>query len=166
MFIVSFKPESPYNARGAKADLKKGNARILFPGGFGGMPDFNAEEDQLFQRKYGIDFFSQGCTRSGENENEAAYNQVVFAYLDKKFGKAWREELRPDAIGFEAPKTSRINKHIPLESNLAVQLRNPAAENRNTIGQSSKTSVWWYILPASALVLFLSVYVINKRRRK
>ena len=98
---ISKQLTSDYNAIGARKDIKKKNIRILFPGGFGGMPDFDNQKDIDFQKKYSVDFFSQGCIRMGEDENEEEYNLTIFKYLDKKFGKSWRSEIRSDAIGLK-----------------------------------------------------------------
>lgn len=98
---MSYKVKSDYNTQGAKKDIVNGNIRILFSGGFGGMPDFNNEDDLAFQKKYGVKFYSLGCFRGGDDENQEAYNNRIFKYLDEKFGKTWRIEIRKDAIGFK-----------------------------------------------------------------
>ncbi len=90
---------SRYNASGAACDIDSGKVRILFPGGFGGMPDFENPQDQNFQEKYKVEFWSQGCVRMGVDDDEEGYNWAVFEYLDEKYGEGWRDEIRPDAIG-------------------------------------------------------------------
>ena len=92
---------SDFNIQGARKDIKEKNIRILFPGGFGGMPNFDNQKDITFQKNYSVKFFSQGCIRMGENENEEEYNRTIFKYLDQKFGKSWRSEIRSDAIGIK-----------------------------------------------------------------
>jgi len=92
---------SDFNIKGAEKNIKEKNIRILFPGGFGGMPDFNNEEDISFQKKYSVEYFSQGCIRIGDDENEKEYNETIFKHLDKKFGESWRNEIRTGAIGFK-----------------------------------------------------------------
>lgn len=103
IFIQTAKVDftSDFNLEGAKKDIHKENIRILFPGGFGGMPNFDNEKDIEFQNKYSIKFFSQGCIRMGEDENEEEYNQTIFNYLDKKYGKEWRIKIRNGAIGMK-----------------------------------------------------------------
>ena len=102
-FITNFKYEviSDFNKEGAKNDIIKNKIRILFSGGFGGMPTFNSDNDLEFQKKYSVKFLSQGCIRMGKYENEKEYNSAIFAYLDKKFGQNWRYEIRDDAIGIK-----------------------------------------------------------------
>lgn len=128
------------------------------------MPDFNSELDKTFQNKYHVTFLSQGCVRWGENENEAAYNQVIFKYLDKKYGKAWRYELRDDAIGFDAPES--ITEAAPkLASPLALQIANPThSTNSKSTNPDSETSIWWYVLPTSGFALLLSLYFIKRKK--
>jgi hypothetical protein len=99
--LESYQPESRYNARGAATDIESKKIRILFSGGFGGMPDFKNEKDKRFQKKYKVEFYSQGCLRYGINDDEEGYNKTIFKYLDSKYGKSWRKEIRKDAIGFE-----------------------------------------------------------------
>lgn len=98
---LTYEVLSNFNTEGAIKDIKKKNIRILFLGGFGRIPVFNNKKDVSFQKKYSVKFFSQGCIRMGNNENEEAYNQTIFKYLDKKFGKHWRNEIRKDPIGFK-----------------------------------------------------------------
>lgn len=98
---ISYQPESPFNAKGAKKDIANNNIKILFAGGLMGIPDFNNEKDTFFQKKYSVKFYSQGCIKNGNNENEQAYNQTIFLYLDKRYGKVWRNEIRENVIGLK-----------------------------------------------------------------
>lgn len=154
---------SHYNEEGAETDIKEGDARILFHGGFGGMPDFNSKGDKEFQKKYRVEFFSQGCLRSGEYEDEEGYNQVIFDYLDKKYGKAWRYELRDDAIGFNVP-SSIVEAAPTLASPLALQIANQDKSGVQSGKQDPETSIWWYILPTSGFALLLSLYFIKRKK--
>jgi hypothetical protein len=162
--VKSYSIVSHYNEAGAEDDIKEGNQRILFPGGFGGMPDFSSKTDTEFQKNYRVEFFSQGCLRSGEHEDEAGYNQVIFDYLDKKYGRAWRYELRDDAIGFKAPTS--ITAAVPkLASPLALQIANPESSSKTESTNSDpETSIWWYVLPTSGFALLLSLYFIKRKK--
>lgn len=156
--------ESHYNSKGAKQDLKQGKPLILFSGGFGGMPDFNSKADIDFQRKYQVKFYSQGCVRYGENENEEAYNQVVFQYLDQEYGKGWRDELRINAIGFKAPRTNVFAQKIIANLPSIKVLNQTSTKQISTTNQELETSVWWYIMPTSGFALLLALYFIKKRK--
>jgi hypothetical protein len=161
--IKSYAIVSHYNESGAEDDIKEGKLRILFPGGFGGMPDFSSIADKEFQKKYRVEFFSQGCLRSGEHEDEAGYNQVIFDYLDKKYGRAWRYELRDDAIGFKTPAS--ISEAVPkLASPLTLQIANPVRSPKTESNQDPETSIWWYVLPTSGFALLLSLYFIKRKK--
>jgi hypothetical protein len=162
----SFHSISPYNAEGAETAIKKAKTRILFPGGFGGMPDFSSPADKAFQTKYDVEFFSQGCVHSGENENEAAYNQVVFKYLDKKYGKAWRYELRDDAIGFDAPEPLIKTQEIKEAAILPIQIGGTKYLEPEAFDPETETSILWYILPTSGFALLLSLYFIIRQKKK
>ena len=87
------------NSEKALKDIKNGMIKIILPGGFVAASELPG--DAAFEEKYGISFFSQGCVRFA-GDNESAYNQEVFKYLDEKLGKDWRSEIRTDAIGLKA----------------------------------------------------------------
>lgn len=94
-FIVDF---NTYNRKRAVNDIEKKNIEILLPGGIVSSAIF--PNDSNFEKKYNVKFASQGCTRNpGDNESE--YNQEIFKFLDQKFGKEWRDEIRQDAIGLK-----------------------------------------------------------------
>ncbi len=156
---------SRYNKAGALQDIKKHEMQILFSGGFGGMPDFSSAEDQLFQKRYGATFHSQGCVHYGEEENEEEYNQTIFAYLDKTYGPKWRYELRSDAIGFEAPPEIPDFKELTTAAALLVP------ESNNNDGKTSvnysdpEDSIWWYIMPTSGFALLLALYFVKRRKK-
>jgi hypothetical protein len=154
--------KSYFTPEGARKDIRKGEPRILFPGGFG-SPDLDSKADKAFEQKYGVTFYSQGCIRM-EDDDETGYNEVVFAYLDKKFGEEWRNELRHDAIGFEAPKTSHSGTAVKLASPLSMQLAKTEQPAPDISTPDGETSVWWYVLPTSGFALLLSLYFIKRRK--
>ncbi|MGV3612172.1 MAG: hypothetical protein ACO1N0_14530 [Fluviicola sp.] len=167
IYVANIKFESPYTPKGARKDLKNGKPVILFHGGFGGMPDFSSEQDKAFQRKYGVEFFSQGCMRMPDDDEEG-YNQVIFDYLDKKYGVGWKYDLRYDAIGFDKPEKPVISicSISNLDSPLANYLANPKGAYAPSPNPETETSVWWYILPTSGFALLFSLYLLIKRRKK
>lgn len=159
---------SRYNKAGALKDIRTNQKQILFSGGWTGGPDFNSAEDRDFQKHYGVSFYSQGCFHFGTDENEAAYNQTIFACLDKMYGKAWRYELRADAIGFKAPDNQ--TEKTATETNLSIQFANPGQPEDNAseeIAQENpetRTSVWWYIMPTSGFALLLGWYLVRRKK--
>lgn len=163
--VFSYVFNSRYNKAGALQDIKKHDMQILFSGGFGGMPDFSKAEDRLFQKRYGITFHSQGCVHYGTEENEAAYNQTIFAYLDKTYGSKWRYELRSDAIGFEAPVEIPDVQELSTLASLLVP-ENNASTGKTPVGNSNpEDSVWWYVMPTSGFALLLALYFVKRRKK-
>ncbi len=167
MLISPIILKSAYTPEGARRDIKSGNPVILFWGGFGGMPDFNSKEDKVFQKKYNVTFYSQGCLRLPGDDQEG-YNHVIFDYLAKKYGEGWRYELSEGAVGFDypEPKTVQGKSTAVVASPLAMQLANPQAIDSQAPNPETETSVWWYILPTSGFALLLSFFVIINRRKK
>lgn len=94
--IVYFVSEN--NKQGATADLKKGVVNLFLPGGIVGAPEYSS--DKSFEKSYQLKFIFLGCVRM-EGDNFAEYNQTVFEYLDKKYGKKWRAQIRKDVIGLK-----------------------------------------------------------------
>lgn len=66
--------------------LQSGEAPIIY------------NEDKIFEKKYNINFYEQGCIGSNCAKK---YNQVIFDYLLKKYGKKWIKQIRRDTIGFK-----------------------------------------------------------------
>ena len=87
---------SDNNSKGAIADIEKGTIELFLRSGIIGVNISSI--DTIFESKYKVKYKSLGCiSLHGDNLNE--YNQTIFAYLDKKYGKKWREEIRRDVIG-------------------------------------------------------------------
>lgn len=82
----------------AKHDIKKGKIQLLLVGGI--VPiRFNNQND--FEKKYSIKYLDYGDQIPASLECLALYNRTIFEYLDSRFGKSWRLEIRPDVIGFQ-----------------------------------------------------------------
>ena len=92
---------SEFNASGARRDIENNNIRILLPGGL--IQETTNANDSLFEQKYHVRFISQGCVRL-PGEDQHAYNQKIFNYLDKHYGRRWRREIRQDVIGLKQKK--------------------------------------------------------------
>ena len=81
----------------AKHDIIKRKIQLLLVGGI--VPiRFNNQND--FEKKYGLKYVDYGDQIPASLECLALYNKTIFEYLDNKFGKSWRFEVRPDVIGF------------------------------------------------------------------
>jgi len=164
--LVNLISELHYNAKGAWQDSKNGTPTNLFPEG---VPTFDSEKDLEFQHKYRVEFLSPGFFHMiGQNKDKKGYNRVIFAYLDKKYGTAWRSELRADAIGFEKPETTIVANNVQLNAPTTLQIRNSGNPSHalRSANIDPGTLVLWYILPTSGFVLLLSFYLIIKRRKK
>lgn len=96
--------DSLFLSGGYRVDLNKGkaskdilnkNIKLLL---FGGLrpKHFTGQED--FEQKYHVTYWSFGCVLPNRI-NVLAYNTEIFKYLDKKYGNAWRKEVRPDVVG-------------------------------------------------------------------
>nr|WP_294858513.1 hypothetical protein [uncultured Fluviicola sp.] len=150
----------PYDAKSASKDIKSGKPLILFSAENGKVPQFDSKKDSEFQAKYQVKFISPSGFRIVGSDEEKAYNRVIFEYLDKKFGNAWRMELREDAIGFEVPKLV-----IPKLSSIAMQITNSANPlKQEYMNLDPETSIWWYVLPTSGFALLLALYFIKRKK--
>lgn len=85
-----------FNSNTARRDILNDSILLLLPGGL--VTRAITDEDFKFEEKYNVKFLSRGCIRFGE-DNEAEYNKFMFKYLDEKYGKKWRKEVRKDVIG-------------------------------------------------------------------
>ena len=97
---LEFASISLYDKEKAISNIANDDIVILFSGSFGGMPNFKNEKDSIFQKKYKVTFYSEGCIRSSSEEDMLMYNETIFNYLDSKFGENWRKEIRNNSIGF------------------------------------------------------------------
>jgi hypothetical protein len=95
-FIVNV---SACNFGSAKAqkDVKEGKPMLLLSGGI--APVSSPKEDN-FEKKYTVKYHDFGDTPQNV-KCSIAYNNIVFAFLDKKFGKSWRRDARADVIGLK-----------------------------------------------------------------
>jgi hypothetical protein len=81
----------------ARVDIQNGMAFLLLAGGI--APTI-IDTDPEFERKYKVYFYEFGCT-GPDYELIIAYNQVVFEYLNKQYGKKWQKEVRNDVVGLK-----------------------------------------------------------------
>jgi len=92
-------------ARQAKKEIRKGHVRLLLIGGIAPVYYFGQEN---FEKKFNAEYFDFGDSGSPAITCVKLYNDEVFAYLDRKYGNAWRHDVRRDVIGLsEYLKTHR-----------------------------------------------------------
>lgn len=58
-----------------------------------------SKRDSLFEKKYCVKYVLFGCEPDYEHEAMSEYNRKVERYLDRRFGKKWRLELRGNVVG-------------------------------------------------------------------
>ncbi|WP_145855346.1 FEKKY domain-containing protein [Pedobacter suwonensis] len=78
----------------ANADIKNGKIKFLIQGGIVST----RKGQELFEQKYGVVYQDLGCVGPSAIRIED-YNKVVASFMDKKYGKAWRKEVRKDVQG-------------------------------------------------------------------
>lgn len=81
----------------AQKDVKAGKPLLLLSGGI--APVSSPKEDN-FEKRYMVKYHDFGDSPQSI-KCSLAYNNVVFAFLDKKFGKTWRRDARADVIGLK-----------------------------------------------------------------
>ena len=87
----------------AKLDINKDKLKLFVVGGIVSVV-FNNDKD--FENKYSIEYYDYGCTGPDEKTLQA-YNNTVFTYLSKTFGKSWLKEIRTDVAGLKDYKKNR-----------------------------------------------------------
>jgi len=89
---------SGFNAVKALKDIKENKAHLLL---YGSIAPVIRPSDKEFKDKFGVAYMIFGDDETVREECKKSYNQVVFDYLDIKFGKKWREEVRKDIVGYK-----------------------------------------------------------------
>jgi len=79
----------------AHADLKNGNIKFLIRGG---IVSSYIKGQEVFEKKYGVAYYSFGCVMP-VNISINDYNKVVASFMDRKYGRDWRKEVRSDIQG-------------------------------------------------------------------
>nr|WP_320023221.1 hypothetical protein [uncultured Draconibacterium sp.] len=87
----------------AERDIQNDKPRLLLVGGI--APTVYQDQNK-FEKKYNIQYFDFGDVTPA-HECIVQYNERVFKYLDKKYGKSWKKEVRTDVIGFKKYKKTK-----------------------------------------------------------
>lgn len=81
----------------AESDIQKGVPFLLL---MDGIAPTIISTDPEFEKRHGIYFYEYGCT-GPDKEIIIAYNEIIFNFLSKKYGKKWLKEVRQDVIGLK-----------------------------------------------------------------
>ncbi|MBN2637571.1 MAG: carboxypeptidase regulatory-like domain-containing protein, partial [Bacteroidales bacterium] len=88
----------------AERDIREHRPRLLLVGGI--APVIYRDENK-FEKEYKVKYYDFGCNAPA-NECIIQYNEQIFKYLDKKYGKSWRKKVRQDVVGLKKyEKTNR-----------------------------------------------------------
>ena len=78
----------------AKKDVENGIPFLFLP--MGDAP-IKYRSDSIFEKKYKV-YYRYGNCEQGFYELKYEYNNVVFKFLNNKYGKKWSKEVRKDVI--------------------------------------------------------------------
>jgi len=87
-----------FSADKALKDIKENKAHLLL---YGSIASSTGPADKEFKKKFGVAYMLFGDDEHVREECKKLYNQVVFNYLDKRFGNKWRKEVRKDVVGLK-----------------------------------------------------------------
>ncbi len=163
-------PESDYNKKGAKRDIKSNKIQVLFSSGpVGPALEFKSKKDKEFQEKYQVEFYTQGCVHMGEKEDEEGYNRTIFAYLDEKYGPEWRFEIRRDAIGFEIADSlieQKVNALYQVVPVLNYTKSDQWPNGEETMSATVYLSpLGWLILSASVITVATVIFILRRKKK-
>ena len=85
------------NGQIAEMDIKKHKPRLLI---FGGISPVIYKGQEKFERKYHVKYYDYGDVVP-DTDCAKEYNSRIFNYLDDKYGKTWRKEVRKDIVGLK-----------------------------------------------------------------
>jgi hypothetical protein len=93
--VIKLTPECPDVA---EKDIKENKIKLFIASGpFSPLP---TKTDHDFEKKYKVEYYGAGdCTHTIATDCLVTYNQTVFLYLDKKFGKGWRNKANKNVYG-------------------------------------------------------------------
>ena len=83
------------NQNVARQDIVHAEPRLLLASGIAPMAYSNQAS---FNKKYKVKYYDFGCDAPNQ-QCIIRYNQMVFKYLDTKYGRRWRAEVRKDVVG-------------------------------------------------------------------
>lgn len=84
-----------YNSSVAQHDITSSKPRLLLQGG---IATLRRVEDSSIEKKFGFVYEDFGCVKPADERCLQEYSQIIFTYLDKKYGTAWRAKVRKDVL--------------------------------------------------------------------
>jgi len=93
--MLAADPVEAESIKQANTDIKKGKLKLLIQGG---IVATHVKGQELFEQKYGVVYYDFGCVGPSDIRIEA-YNKVIGTFMDRKYGKGWRKEVRKDVRG-------------------------------------------------------------------
>ncbi len=87
----------------AKKDIKNKQISIFVQGGIAPMV---YKADPIFEKKHNIKYIDLGCIG---NEYAETYNQTIFEYLTKTFGKSWTINVNKNVVGLSKWQANQKN---------------------------------------------------------
>ena len=96
-----------FNQLTAQRDLANGTPKLFLPGG---IAPLRRASDGPIEKRFGFMYQDLGCVRPVNDRCLGAYSRVVFAYLDKQYGKQWRQRVRKEVLFLPASPTLGTNR--------------------------------------------------------
>jgi hypothetical protein len=86
-----------YDSTLADYEIRQNKLRLFCGVAFAPLAPMPSDKD--FEKEYNTSYYIVGDFLPSSIEEMTAYNKVVAAYLDKKYGKEWRTKVRLDVLG-------------------------------------------------------------------
>ncbi len=91
------------SARGQEA-VDKNKLTIFL---WSGEVPIRYHRDSLVETQFGFKYEEFGCVKPDSDSCLRAYSEVIFANLDKRFGKGWRRKVRGDVLFLKSIRYQR-----------------------------------------------------------
>ena len=75
-------------------DLKANRIKLLL---LGGIAPIHVKGQKQHEKRFNFEYHDYGCIAESD-ECSRAYSAKAFKYLDKKYGKGWRKQVRQDVL--------------------------------------------------------------------
>ena len=93
--LITLTPECEYSA---EKDIQEEKFKLFIASG--PFSPSLTKADYKFEKKYAVNYYGDGdCTSAIATDCLYMYNQTIFTYLDKKYGKNWRKKVNKNVYG-------------------------------------------------------------------